>query len=420
MTLKTKTDQSQILRQTETLVGSSGVDFLDLSTPAETREARLSLAQRGELLRSHLIEGLESVGFRFHGDRIAHPVYDDKESIRKIYKAEKHKFIEGNQELLGRLERRALPFFANGDEINPAAINPRIELVQSPLQSDIFRYACLLWSIPVSAGYGRRMRFLIFDDSNNKLIGVLGLSDPVYCLGVRDSWVGWNNETKRHRLWHTMDAFVLGAIPPYSYLLGGKLVALMATSNIVREHFVSRYKDRVSGILGLVREPHLALLTTTAAMGRSSMLDRFKMDGLHVWKSLGMTLGWGHSHVGKDLFGEITEFMKEKHPDIFGSYKFGGGPNWKLRVMKSCFRDLGIPLGGLKHGIKREVFVAPLASNCREFLTDQSVGPNFYDRPVSDLTTFFSQRWLMPRAKRDLRYKDVTRKDMARRIRAGA
>ena len=419
MVLKTKDVQSHYA-PTETLAGLSIANSLSLRSDTEIGQAKLTLAQRGELLRDQLIKGLESAGFRFNGDQITHPVYDDKESIRKMYRAGKRRFIEENKGLLERLERRALPFFANGNEINPPNISPRIELVQSPLQSDIFRYACLLWSIPVSAGYGRRMRFLIFDDSNNKLIGVLGLSDPVYCLGVRDSWIGWNDETKRHRLWHTMDAFVLGAIPPYNHLLGGKLVALMATSDVVRNHFASRYEGRVSNILGLVREPHLALLTTTAAMGRSSMLDRFKMEGMHIWKSLGMTLGWGHSHIGSDSFGAITAFMKEKRPDIFGSYKFGGGPNWKLRVIRSCFRDLGIPLNGLRHGIKREVFVAPLASNCKEFLQGQSANPDFYERPVEDLMAFFSQRWLLPRAKRDLRYRDVTRKDISKQIRVGA
>ena len=417
MTLKTKIDQSLTLHRTETLANPPVDDSLNLSVYSGIKGADLSLTQRGELLRYRLIRSLELAGFRFNGDQMVHPVYEDKESVRKIYKVEKRRFIKENKKLLDRLEHRALPYFADGNEITPATISPRIELVQSPLQSDIFRYACLLWSIPVSVGYGRRMRFLIFDDSNNKLIGVLGLSDPVYCLGVRDSWVGWNNETKRHRLWHTMDAFVLGAVPPYNYLLGGKLVALMATSSVIRDHFVSRYEGRVSRILGLVREPHLALLTTTAAMGRSSMLDRFKMDGLHVWKSLGVTLGWGHSHIGDDLYGEITEFMKEKHPDVFASYSFGGGPNWKLRVIRSCFRDLGIPLSGLRHGIKREVFVAPLASNYKEFLQGQSVDLDFYERSVDDLAAFFSQRWLIPRAKRDLRYKDITRQEISKRIR---
>ena len=276
-----------------------------------------------------MVTGLEDMGFIFGSGQITPPVYPDKESIRQMYLAERQTFVEERADLLKRLERRALPFFATGDDVSPNAMHARVELVESPLQADIFRYACLLWSIPVSPGYGRRMRFLIFDEANDKLIGVLGLSDPVYCLAVRDEWIGWSDQDKRLRLWHVMDAYVLGAVPPYNYLLGGKLVALLATSNEVREHFVSRYEGRVSAILGLVREPHLVLLTTTSAMGRSSMLNRLKREGEPIWKSLGMTLGWGHFHLGNGHFKAMADFMREEFPEVFASYKFGGGPSWK-------------------------------------------------------------------------------------------
>ncbi len=71
------------------------------------------------------------------------------------------------------------------------------------------RYASLTWSVPVSNGYGRRMRFLVFDASNDKLMGLLALGDPVYNLRVRDQWIGWSVEQKNARLWHVMDAYVL-------------------------------------------------------------------------------------------------------------------------------------------------------------------------------------------------------------------
>jgi hypothetical protein len=271
-----------------------------------------------------------------------------------MYVAERRKFVQERRDLLRRMERRALPYFAQGNEVVPQDIRPRLELVETPLQVDIFRYACLLWSIPVSPGYGRRMRFLVFDEANEKLIGILGLSDPVYCLAVRDSWIGWSDQEKRSRLWHVMDAYVLGAVPPYTYLLGGKLIALLATSNEVREHFVNRYEGRASGILGVVREPYLVLLTTTSAMGRSSMLNRLKRDGEPIWESLGMTMGWGHFHLDNGYFKEIADFMRRESPEVFASYRFGGGPSWKLRVIRSCLRELDIPPAALQHGIQRE------------------------------------------------------------------
>src|SRR5207244_2272391 len=71
-------------------------------------------------------------------------------------------------------------FFANGREVLPRNVSPRLELVKSNTwQSRLFRLASLTWSIPVSCGYGRRLRFLLWDDSNDKLIGMLALGDPV-------------------------------------------------------------------------------------------------------------------------------------------------------------------------------------------------------------------------------------------------
>ena len=376
-------------------------------------------ARRAEL-RERLVRGLEDSGFVVCGDRVTPPSYPDKESIRGMYLDQRRAFVKDRSELLARLERRALSVFAAGGEVDPAVVRPRIELVTKPRQADIFRYACLLWSIPVSQGYGRRMRFLVFDEANDKLIGVFALADPVYCLNVRDTWIGWDDQVKRRRLWHAMDAYVLGAVPPYSYLLGGKLVALLATSNEVRAHFVARYSGRRSGILGLVRDPHLVLLTTTAALGRSSMLNRLKRDGQPIWRSLGMTLGWGHFHLGNGHFEAMADFMREQRPDVFATYKFGGGPSWKLRVIRACLRELDLPPTALQHGIRRESFAAALCADWREFLHGDTDTPDYHDRPTEDLMGFFRERWLLPRAQRDSRYKEVTRLDIQRLVRAGS
>ena len=364
--------------------------------------------------------GLEEMGFTLGPGRIMPPTYPDKDAIRRMHLGQRRRFVEERTDLLRRLERRALPFFAAGEEVVPDRISPRMELVASPLQSDIFRYACLLWSIPVSSGYGRRMRFLVFDDANGKLIGVFGLSDPVYCLAVRDGWIGWGEREKRRRLWHAMDAYVLGAVPPYNRLLGGKLVALLATSDEVREHFANRYAGRASGILGLVRDPHLVLLTTAAAMGRSSMLNRLNRDGEPIWERVGMTLGWGHFHLGNGHFEAMARFMREEAPGVFASYRFGGGPSWKLRVIRSCLRELGIPSTALRHGVRREVFAAGLGADWRDFLLGRCDNPGYHDRPSRDLTAFFRRRWLLPRADRDARYREVTPADITRQVRAEA
>ena len=110
--------------------------------------------------------------------------------------------------------------------------------------------------------------------------------------------------------------------------------------------------------------------------------------------------------------------MREESPGVFASYKFGGGPSWKLRVIKSCLRELDIPPTALQHGVKREVFSAPLSKNWREFLRGEQATPEFHERSSQDLMSFFRERWLLPRAERDMRYKSVTHQDIKRQVRA--
>ena len=66
------------------------------------------------------------------------------------------------------------------------------------------------------------MRFLVRDRSNDKLIGIFALGDPVFNLKARDEWIGWDVNDRRDRLVHVMDAFVVGAVPPYAQLAQGR------------------------------------------------------------------------------------------------------------------------------------------------------------------------------------------------------
>ena len=99
---------------------------------------------------------------------------------------------------------------------------------------------------------------LVIDQSNNKLIGVIGLGDPVFNLAARDSWIGWTKEQRRDQLRNVMDAFILGAVPPYSYLPGGKLVAMLAASNEVRLAFRAKYFNHRSVIRRKTPDARLA------------------------------------------------------------------------------------------------------------------------------------------------------------------
>ena len=186
-----------------------------------------------------LIErNLRRQGFHLSPTRVTPPTCMDKNRIRDLHHpAVLHRREVAKKGLLAH-ETTLLARLATGSEIDPLRIKPELIEVQRGSEDErLFRYAALHWSIPVSSGYGRRLRFLLIDQSNGKLIGLFGLADPVYNLGPRDAWVGWEADTRRRHLRYVMDAFALGAVPPYSFLLCGKLVAMLVASSEVRRVF---------------------------------------------------------------------------------------------------------------------------------------------------------------------------------------
>lgn len=363
-------------------------------------------------LRQKLLDTLLQQGFTLSDDRLVPPDASCKDNIRQLYAHLRLERLEEARSWLLSHEEKVLFCFANGPEIVTERIRPRLELVDTQHKADLFHYASLLWSVPVSAGYGRRMRFLVFDEHNDKLIGLFALGDPIYNLRVRDQWIGWGVPEKNERLYHVMDAYVLGAVPPYSYLLGGKLVALLTASDEVREIFRQRYAGQISVIKRAVREPHLVLLTTTSALGRSSLYNRLSVNGRQAFISLGFTEGWGHFHFPNGAFEQVKAYLREVGDPVVGQYKYGGGPNWRLRVVKGCLAHLGLSPNLLRHGIKREVFVVPLAANAREFLRGDAPEPAYYKMPKDWLFDYFRDRWLLPRADRDRRYQDFDRESI--------
>ena len=135
----------------------------------------------------------------------------------------------------------------------------------------------LLWSVPVSQGFGRRLRFLVKDRQNDRLIGLFALGDPVFNLSARDKLIGWTHQDRCDRLVHVMDAYVVGAVPPYSHIIGGKLVAALMTSQEVKRSYERKYLGTESVIRGKKHRARLVLLTTTSALGRSSIYNRLSI-----------------------------------------------------------------------------------------------------------------------------------------------
>jgi hypothetical protein len=371
-----------------------------------------SMRRQAADLQKRVIRSLRAQGFRVHSGAILPPKELSKEKIRELHEtAVEHRIMRARDGLF-RVERHLLSHIASGNEIDPSRMSPRlVEVLRGSQEELLFRYAALHWSIPVSSGYGRRLRFLIIDDSNGKLVGLIGLGDPVYSLGPRDEWVGWTSAERKRRLGHVMDAFVLGAVPPYSFLLCGKLVAMLAASDTVRHAFKRKYGRRRSVISRKPHDGRLALITTASALGRSSIYNRLRFEGRPLYQSVGLTKGSGEFHFSNGLYGAITEFA-EKHCEPTAKHeRWGTGFRNRREVVKKCLPALGLSSDWVYHGIKREVFVVPLARNAREFLQGAHTRLLWHRQTEVQLFEYFRDRWMLPRASWDDRFRAWSRNE---------
>jgi len=255
------------------------------------------------------------------------------------------------------------------------------------------------------------MRFLVRDRQNDRLIGLFALGDPVFNLSARDKWIGWTHEDRCDRLTHVMDAYVVGALPPYSHLLGGKLVASLMGSTEVKRVYERKYFGLRSIISEKENRARLVLLTTTSALGRSSLYNRLAIPGSIRFVRIGSTKGFGHFQIAGEVFDRLRDYLQAiGHPYASG-HRFGMGPNWKIRVARAALEELGLDGNAvLKHGIEREVYAVPLAANYKEVLLGQHRNVRSLAQPAADLAQYSLERWVLPRAAWDKRYKRFARR----------
>ena len=378
-----------------------------------------ALSTSRDALRAEILAHLQTIGL--NGNRPDAPL--TKDQVRHVHRLHRQAARDRILRALGGRLEALKSEIADGVEVDPAAIQPYLVPVRSgTLESDLFRFATLQWSIPVSQGYGRRLRFLVKDRSNGKLIGLFALGDPVFNLRARDKWIGWDQAGRRERLVNVMDAYVVGAVPPYSILLGGKLVTSLMASKEVSEVFDERYGDRKGTISGTQKNARLALITVTSALGKSSMYNRLKLfandenraDNPPVveLRKIGATTGYGHFQISDELFSKLRELLRDaEHPYVDG-HKFGNGPNWRLRLLRAGLEFLELNADhALKHGIQREVYVMPLACNAKEYLARIESEAAFDPRSVEEISNLAIKRWVAPRAKRDLSFQEFQRRD---------
>jgi len=340
-------------------------------------------------------------------------VLKEKNDYRNAHFFQRQEKIVKNEKFLITAIKKYSQYFANGEDIDPCRIKVRIEEVMAgSIESELFRLCTLYWSVPVSEGYGRRMRFIVWDEYNGKIIGIFALGDAVFNLKARDDYIGWSSEDRKNKLVNIMDAYILGAIPPYNVLLGGKLIASIIKSTDVAHAFRKKYKNSVGLISGDKKNPYLTAVTVTSALGRSSVYNRLKLNNELIFKKIGMTSGWGHFHFSDEIFSEMVILLKNEGDNLFNTYEFGSGPNWRIRVIKKALNHLGLSERIMKHGYLREIYISEFSLDFKKILLSKKNKPNYSTLNSVDIISQEAiDRWILPRSTRNSSYLNIYKND---------
>lgn len=340
------------------------------------------------LLRTRLVQAAEySRQFLKNGD---------KQHLRAVHIEAKRLAGGPTIEKLQRLLGKRASWFKHAAEINPERIKPRMHLVGDSLTQDLWQIGRSFWSMPFNKGYGRRLRFVVLDEEHEALIGLIGLQSPPADLMCRDHLFSYPDGEKLRLVNQTMDAYTVGALPPYSNLLGGKLCAGLICADTVRQAYWRIYAKSKTLMEGRRIDQPLVAVTTTSAFGRSSQYNRLKFEERLLAIPIGETKGYGLLHL-EHLYPEIEAFLQRRSISTRGG--FGNGPKMRWQSVTRVLQLLGLPNAVLSHGVRRPVYLFPFFESLDQGMAGGSFGQAL-SLPEEKFTEYWLKRWAIPRAER--------------------
>jgi len=355
-----------------------------------------------EIIKRELTEVLRQQGYNVGRNTFC--LNDcDRETKRNVHSLAKMERIDKRKDFIKRKAAFIKSTILNGADLDVGRIKPRLIEVEADSEWEtIFRWWNLVWwSLPYERAYGRQIRYVVWDQYHKAPIGLIGLQSPILSWSVRDDYVGIVKEGRDYWVNQSLSAQRLGALPPYNYVLGGKLVAYLMTSNIVRK----RFKDKYSGVKTLMQErelpSNLLFVTTTGAYGKSSVYTRLKYEEEDVAKFIGYSHGSGSFHIPNALFDKLVKLLEQEEYDVRRGY--GSGPSRKLRLITQSLRLLGFE-NGSSHGVQRAVYLFSFVKNLAEVIQNDA-RPKWYRRSIKELTQYWKDRWALPRIEKDQTYK---------------
>jgi hypothetical protein len=238
-----------------------------------------------------------------------------------------------------------------------------VETEQQELDWLMLRVFC--HTMEFSQTPGRFLKFLITDGNSERTryLGAVSVSSDVITITDRDKYIGWTpkNKLEEGKLTHSAIGSCIMSTQPFGYnFLGGKLVACLVTSSVVRDVWKKLYNQTLVG------------MTTTSLYGSYSMYNSLKW-----WHKCGTSTGkipikpddhvyqiW-HDWIKENKSEEYTKKMTQKD-DVSGPVTGA-----KQRVISMIFQELNIKTQNYVHGYERGVYYSSFYENTKEFLQNK-------------------------------------------------
>ena len=243
------------------------------------------------------------------------------------------------------------------------ALEPYVEAVEqgNTAQNETWTLVRrLIHTMEFTANPGRNLKFYVKDKVTGKILGIICMGSDVTSLGARDKFIGWSkdNKFKDGKLKYTSIGTTICCAQPLGYnFLGGKLVATLVTSSVVRDAWKKAYGQTLVGA------------STTSLYGIHSMYN-----GIPHWKTLGESTGKVALKPDDSTYEVWHQWLKDNKADEYKrqtTQKEGvAGPptGVKQKVINMIFRAVGVKPSTYMHGFKRGIFYADMYENGKEFL----------------------------------------------------
>jgi len=258
----------------------------------------------------------------------------------------------------------------NGTDITN--LQPKVILVETKEQLDDWRYLIRFTSsFKNVSNPGRNLKFLV--EADGKYLGALTVTSDFGDLGARDKYIGWTRDDryKNKRLNNVACGQAIIPIQPFGHnFLGGKLMALMITSDVIRETWEEKYGQVLVG------------MTTTSLYGTHS-----QYNSMPTFKKRGKTTGKMPIKLPKDMVRVWEEYFGEKR-------------KVRSNLDTKIYRECGMKPADYVSGMQRGIYFCPFYENTNEFLRGEIKNSSLKIRQGFVSYSNYINDWWKPKAEK--------------------